>query len=141
MAKPCADSADNLLTLRQRILEATCSALCCRGKHIAYNDISILKQLSFHRSFPGSMQYETLLCNGMRTVLHGSQLLAEVLLSGYLRERPYLVGVKLCYHVPEVTLCVVVLLACKSQRNKVQLDVPVPACLYIALQRGVEEPG
>ena len=84
------------------------------------------------------MDYEALLSYGMCAFTHLSELVLE-LLRCYLRQCTQLRRLKLGDKLVNLLLVILILLVCKSECIHEQIDVIVFACLYIPLQRSIEQ--
>lgn len=133
-------SAYNSLLSRQAIRESSCtlSILCLCREYITYYDICILQQFSFERSSTFGMDYEALLSYGMCALTHLSELVLE-LLCRYLRQCTQLRRLKLRNKFVNLLLVILILLVCKSECIHEQIDIVVLACLYVPLQRSIEQ--
>lgn len=140
MCKTGAYSAYNSLLSRQAVRESACalSILCLCGEYITYYDVCVLQQFGFQRSAPFGMDYEALLRYGMRTFAHLSELVLE-LLRRYLRQCTQLRRLKLGNKLVNLMLVILILLVCKSKCIHEQIDIVVFACLYVPLQRSIEQ--
>lgn len=140
MCKTGTYSAYNSLLSRQAVREASgaLSILCLCREYITYYDVCILQQFGFQRSSTFGMDYEALLSYGMCALTHLSELILE-LLRRYLRQCTQLRRLKLGDKFGNLLLVILILLVCKSECIHEQIDVIVSACLYIPLQRGIEQ--
>lgn len=140
MCKPGAYSAYNSLLSRQAVRESSCalSILCLRREYITDYDICILQQFGFERSATFGMDYEALLSYGMRAFAHLPELVLE-LLCCYLRQCTQLRRLKQGHKLVNLMLVILILLVCKSKGIHEQIDIVVFACLYVPLQRSIEQ--
>lgn len=140
MCKSGTYSAYNSLLSRQAVRESSCtlSILCLCREYITYYDICILQQFSFERSSTFGMDYEALLSYGMCALTHLSELVLE-LLRCYLRQCTQLRRLKLGNKLVNLMLVILILLVCKSKGIHEQIDIVVFACLYVPLQRSIEQ--
>lgn len=84
------------------------------------------------------MDYEALLSYGMCALTHLSELVLE-LLRCYLRQCTQLRRLKLGDKLVNLLLVILILFVCKSKRIHEQIDIVVFACLYVPLQRRIEQ--
>lgn len=85
------------------------------------------------------MDYEALLSYGMCALTHLSELVLE-LLCCYLRQCTQLRRLKLGNKLVNLLLVISILLVCKSKCIHEQIDIVILACLYVPLQRRIEQP-
>lgn len=140
MCKTGTYSAYNSLLSRQAVRESSCALpiLCLCREYITYYDVCVLQQFGFQRSAPFGMDYEALLRYGMRAFTHLSELVLE-LLRRYLRQCTQLRRLKLGDKLVNLLLVISILLVCKSECIHEQIDIVVLACLYVPLQRRIEQ--
>lgn len=140
VCKPGTYSAYNSLLSRQAVRESSgaLSILCLCGEYITYYDVCILQQFGFQRSAPFGMDYEALLRYGMCALTHLSELVLE-LLRRYLRQGAQLRRLKLGDKLVNLLLVISILLVCKRECIHEQIDIVVLACLYVPLQRRIEQ--
>lgn len=140
MCKTGTYSAYNSLLSRQAVRESSCalSILCLCREYITYYDICILQQFGFERSATFGMDYEALLSYGMRAFAHLPELVLE-LLCRYLRQCAKLRRLQLGDKLVNLLLVIPILLVCKSKGIHEQIDIVVFACLYVPLQRSIEQ--
>ena len=133
-------SAYNSLLSRQAVRESSCalSILCLCREYITYYDICVLQQFGFDRSAPFGMDYEALLSYGVCALTHLSELVLE-LLCRYLRQCAKLRRLQLGDKLVNLLLVIPILLVCKSKGIHEQIDIVVFACLYVPLQRSIEQ--
>lgn len=133
-------SAYNSLLSRQAVRESSCalSILCLCREYITYYDICILQQFGFERSSTFGMDYEALLSYWMCALTHLSELVLE-LLRCHLRQCTQLRRLKLGNKLVNLMLVILILLVCKSKGIHEQIDIVVFACLYVPLQRRIEQ--
>lgn len=84
------------------------------------------------------MDYEALLSYGVCALTHLSELVLE-LLRCYLRQCTQLRRLKLGNKLVNLMLVILILLVCKSKGIHEQIDIVVFACLYVPLQRSIEQ--
>ena len=84
------------------------------------------------------MDYEALLSYGMCAFAHLSELVLE-LLRCYLRQCAKLRRLQLGDKLVNLLLVIPILLVCKSKGIHEQIDIVVFACLYVPLQRRIEQ--
>lgn len=84
------------------------------------------------------MDYEALLRYGMRALTHLPELVLE-LLRCHLRQCTQLRRLKLGDKLVNLPLVILILLVCKSKGIHEQIDIVVFACLYVPLQRRIEQ--
>lgn len=140
MCKTGAYSAYNSLLSRQAVRESSCalSILCLCREYITDYDICILQQFGFERSATFGMDYEALLSYGVCALTHLPELVLE-LLRCHLRQCTQLRRLKLGNKLVNLMLVILILLVCKSECIHEQIDIVVFACLYVPLQRRIEQ--